>query len=703
MSAAKKKRSSKAAFSGSPNQAAAAPPKKYAAAGRAGLWIFLGLLGAALGLAGAAWLPLAVQWAPGWWPWPELWRYADSEIPMLFSADGYYYMRLAAESLEKGAGPNTPWLSAFAAHFSRWFAQPVEAAAFFLPIIFSLGLGLLAMAWSRLLKTGLGCGFLAALAVNLIPAWVERSGPGWFDTDPPIAFFWQTGLLLLVWTVHENRRWWGRLLSFGGALASLWLLARVWNGGIGLAVGTLLAWFFFCLFFKSFLNVKYRLILAGALTAWLIMMMVLPPDQAPAPTKQTIHFLGEVNKLKAMIIRPTAMYSYIQELRGLSPSQWLTALGGNPVGGLAMLLSALALLAAFPAARLPVALGLGFVALGSQSERFIYLAALPLALGLGLLPRSLPLLVGRRFPNRVKLSGRLALILSLALLAGSAHWSATREYKPHWNREHDRLALALRQAAPPGSKLWHWWDEGYFLAARTQLSTFFDGGGRQTATMTHIAARPLVMESRRLAARWIRFFAIRGQAGMKPLIKAWGEERAWRKLEVLLQKGKTPETEKDLAKLPGGESWLFPKGRVFWYLPRDFVRLSNWWVPLGLSHTLDQSLVRPHLEAVPRTDFQYDPRTSTLSLTQKLRDRGYNQFGAVLDTKIIPLKSPWPTAEDPYLVFSDDNTHYGYITDRLGLKTLPLALLAPGGVKLDRFFRPVVVDYAHGGVWEVRP
>lgn len=638
-----------------------------------------------------------VQNGGGWLVWPETWRYADTGRPVLLTADGYYFLNEAGPT---GANPNTPPLSILLRFLGELLSCPLEPLAFYLPLVFSLALGLLALVWARLAGIGLIPAALAALATAMVPAWIDRGGPGMFDTDMLIALLWQLELLGLVLAVRPERPSRGRWLAFGGALIAWLFLGWFWKPGFFLGLASLGVWVVFCLPPWRFWSYKVRAALTIAAGAWGCSLLLLPPAQAPAPA-YLAEYVSDLFSL-AFGLRSDIFYTAIKELQPLSLDEWLQYLGGTVGGGLVVLAAALALFITVPAARLPLALGLVLAAAGLRSNRFTYLGALPLALSMGFLPHTLPRLAERFWPRGRTLARPLGLVLVLGLMGSCGYWAYHREFEPGWKTGDDRLALALGQAAPAGAKIWNWWDDGYFLAARTGHPPFFDGGS-QTATLAYIVAHSFLIEDRDAAARWIRFFAVRGQAGLAPLIRAWGPDEAWNKLEAMLNLEDPRRADPtDLAALPGGADWLLPEGRVFFYLPRSLTSLSGWWTAVGASRTPDPSLVRRHIDAIAKNEFKYVPQTKELYLAQQLIDRGYSQFGEVRNTSEQPLAPPWPQTSAPYLVFSEENDYYAYIVDLWGIKSLPVALLAPGGVGLEKF-KPVALDYEWGGVWEVRP
>lgn len=662
-------------------------------------WALIGLLGAALGWGAAAQTCIKAGGYP-FGPWPEDWRYADTNLPMIGSADGFFFMSQANLALDRGYA-GLPSFSKLTAAISQISARPVEAVAFYLSLIFHLGLGLLAVAWGRLLKMDRFSAFLACVLIALMPAWLERAGPGCFDTDLPILLFWQAGLYFLarVTAVENDRLAWLNLIP---ALISFSLLSWIWTSGLGLALGSLAIWAFLFLP-RAVWSLKARLAVGVVLTAWLASLVLLPQGQAPAP----VVILEIIHSRMALAFgaKTELFYSSIKELYPLSFWKLLEKIGGGVPGGVLALAAGLWGAKKLPALRLPLLVGFICLGAGLKSNRLVYLGVYPLALTAGFLPNLLrDWALGRAKSSAgSRLSWAAGLALSLGLMFSCFYWGAfKRDLDMRWERAHDRLLEALRNDLEGGDAtrayLWNWWDDGYFLAARTELKPLFDGGS-QTHTLAYIAARPFLMDDRRTAARWMRFFAIRGEAGLAPLIQVWGPEEAWTKLEELLSADTPAEAAQEAAQLPGGVSWLFPEGKVYWYMPSYFFRLSSWWVPLGLSREPDRALIRPHLAPIGRDEFRYDAESQSLTISQELWDRGYKNFGRVFRTDDSPLIPPWPTGGAPYIVYSEKNSH-AYITDQLGIRTLPLYMMAPGGPELLNF-RPLAVDSDWGGVWEV--
>ncbi|UQZ91419.1 hypothetical protein C4J81_19165 (plasmid) [Deltaproteobacteria bacterium Smac51] len=630
--------------------------------------------------------------------WPEAWRYADTGLPMISSADGFYFMEQANRLLEGGVG-RADNFSRFTAALARISSQPVEIVAFYTSLLFHLALGLLAVAWGRLLNGGRFSTFLACVAAGLMPAWLERAGPSRFDTDLPILLFWQVGLFFLVKASLCLKKGSPGVVNLVLALLSFIIMGWFWKSGLGFAAGSLLVWAFLFTPYRFF-SFKARLATGAVLLAWLSALVILPPEQAPAPTSLLIWISDHFTL--AFGGRAELFYSSIKELYPLSFAELMEKTGGSLWGGLAFMAAAALAVWKLPPLRLPVLLGFICIFAGLRSNRLVYLGLFPLALSAGFLPAVLSnLIAGRSIARRLYWAAGAG--LWAVMMYSCVVWGASRDLDIRWEGAHDRLVEELRQeTGAETAGLWNWWDDGYFLAARTKgMKPLFDGGN-QTHTMAYIAAHPFMMDDRRAAARWMRFFAIRGEAGLEPLRRVWGRNEAWDKLETVLKVESPEEAAEYLAEIPGGVDWVFPPGRVYWYMPGYFVKISNWWIALGLSREPDKNLVKPHIEKIERDKFFYDAEKKSLTITQDLWDRGYKNFGMVFNTGVSPLSPPWPSGGSPYIIFSDNNHRNAYITDELGIRSLPLYMLVPGG-QTPPNFRPLAVDYDWGGVWEILP
>lgn len=637
-------------------------------------------------------------------------RYSDTGLPMLVAADGYHYLHRSAELLAGRADwLREPGLSVLGAALQLLTRQPLELAAFWLPALLAALSGLWLWGWGRLLRAPAGLTALAAFAGGLVPAWALRASPGWYDTDPGIAFFWHGGLFATACLGLSPGRPRARhaLLLAACALGLGWW----WRPGLVMLPLCLFLWGATFAFAEDRFWRRLRLAVCVVLGFAAALFLLLPLGALPAGLAvfrnyARVHFAMSTGASGDLV------FQSISELKALGVQGVLEGLGGNAPAGVLALCATLLLCWRHPRAcayLLPSFLLLG---LSFSAQRFLFFAALPVALGVGLLPGQPPWLGERpwlkRRPRLAALlptgvrGGLVAWAVSLGIIASSSLAISKAPLTDSFQAPQDRLALALKRIAPPGAKLWNWWDDGYFLAARSGLAPLFDGGS-QSPQMAYIAAHPLVSDDPRFASRWIRFFALRGKEALGPLSAAWGQKEAvWRQLDAVFA-AQDPRTV--LASLPAlgpGADWLFPQGRVYLYLPQRFLRISQWWFGLGSAPVPQAGTPRARIDTFKRTSFRFNPRDNSVVIPEEAARKGYADFGGVFVTSREPLAPPWGGGQPGPYVVTSELSPWLYIVDEDAIRSVGFRLLAPGGSPLPGF-DPVLVNYAHGGLWEVLP
>ncbi|GAB6124842.1 hypothetical protein JCM14124_05480 [Humidesulfovibrio idahonensis] len=631
-------------------------------------------------------------------------RYSDTLLPMLSEADGYFHLAQSQQMLSgRIAWAQAPLLSVLGASVHLATRQPIEIVAFWLPVAIATFSGLLFWGWGKLLALPQSGVLAAAFLGAFIPAVLERGGPGWYDTDPGVFLLFHGALLATAWVSFAPGR--PRTAHVGWLLACIALLGWWWRPGMLALPLCLLLWGGSFALAQSRPWQRRRLVTGFAVVVACGLCWVLPDSMLPqaAATLRGYFFRHADISLSGS---RALVFSSIDELEPLGAADVLDGLGGGLWTGGAALVAVALMLWRRPRCALFFVPSLLCIGLSFYAKRFLFLAGLPVALGVGLLPETLPSLgllqpVFLQAQGRTRVKNILGWGVCLLVLAGCVHNLYVRPLHFIFQRPQDRLALALRQAATADARLWNWWDDGYFLAARSGHAPLFDGGS-QTPRMCFIAAHPLVSTDPQFARRWIRFFALRGEAGLDPLRAAWGDEAVvWRRLEAVFS---APDPLAALAEQPPGPKadWLFPQGRVFLYLPQRFLNLSKWWFAMGASPVPDARTLRPHIDVFDRTGFSYASGDAQVLLPDAAVKKGYRKFGGVFETGRAPLAPPWGGGNPgPYVVVSDVSP-WLYIVDEDAIGSVGFRLLAPGGPGLPGF-APVLVDHARGGVWEVLP
>lgn len=662
-------------------------------------------------------------------------RHADSGLPMITAADGFFYLAHAKEEASEAMAP-APLLSRLAHYAANATGLPLEAVAFWLPCVLAAGMACWYAGWARLLRLSTTAAVLAAAAGSLVPAWVERSRMGWFDTDPGIAFLWQgmlwaTACLGWPFAYGQNsgqrslRGGWGesrgggrRLLALAVLLLCGVVLALWWMPGAALLplCLLLLAITFPWAHNRRESNIRFTLLavlLMGGVLGLLLPDAFLPQRLAAL----RLYALEHARLILGM--KEGLIYASIAELDPVKAPVYMRAIGGGMVGGVLALGAVLAFVSTRRAAAVFLLPSLAMLVLGAMGERFLYLAALPLGLAVGCLPETLTRLWEKsplfssfggwsHAPRAALLTRTGGVLLACAALGNMLYFLWGWVPDGHFRHSHDTVAVHLRRASPPGSPVWNWWDDGYFLQARTGLRTLFDGGS-QAPDAAFVAARPFVLEDTVLARRWIRFFSLRGVGALAVLERHWGgSESAVAALERVLAAPDAAAAAAVLRELPPlppelGDAypWLFPQGRVFLYLSHRVLRLSQWWMPLGQQLSPDRQAVRTHIDPIASEGLAYNTANGELTLPKAIGERGYSTVQGAYLTDVKPLAEPWPDKSGLYLVASLQSP-WLYITTGHALHSLPLRLMAPGGAEIEGF-TPIAVDYDAAGAWEVLP
>lgn len=650
--------------------------------------------------------------------WGQNLRYADSMGPMLTAVDGFFYLSRAQMYALSEAGGSTPLPSLVLAWLHAGTGISLPNLAFWLPLCISPWLFVCYGAWACLLRLSPWATAGLALTASLMPAWVERSRIGWFDTDPGIALLLQACLVTTAFLGLPRRsfNWKGMItLCLCGMLLAWW-----WQPGAMILPVCLMLWGITFFWAPTRMQANLRLCAALLLVAGALAVLFLPQDFLP-PAIAHMRAYGQEHLRLILGLKEEAIFASIAELKVVAFPKFTNAVGGSIAAALLVFLA----LTVFVVQRYTAALfllpSIAMLFLGLMGERFLYMAALPLGLALATLPQNFADLVTQyqgpvsTAPPLRKALWAVALGLSTFFCGSALYWQSHWMPDGYFKSSHDEVAVVLRRTSPPQSPVWNWWDDGYFIQARTNLRPFFDGGS-QTPHAAWLAARPLLSADPLLARRWIRFFALRGKEALQPFFHIWGEEAAWKNLEAIFS---APDPLAVLAQLPpvpvpvtepgvqdGSPAqvaaWFFPQGRVFLYLPQRFLQLAQWWIPLGMTRNLKQSSDIQHIESYSRQGFSHTPGTGELTLPPAAVNRGYTAIGAVFDTGIQPLGPPWGDGKPaPYVVVSPLSP-WLYIVDNIALQSLAFRLLAPGGAELEGF-KLLAVNYATAGAWEVLP
>ena len=640
-------------------------------------------------------------------------HYADTAAPLLTSYDGYAFLRAASLAppgegvgCTPGAAPPPPALSQLVAATARLAGTTPQVAAFWLPPLLAGLLPLTVFVWGRRFY-GDPAALAAALAAGTCPYFLEVTGLGRCDTDGLIpTLFLAAALAAQAAAVARG----GQARLRAGALYVLFAGLSWWwwtpGGSLALALPPLAVaaallscprpalgrWF-------GFAALGLTAVLGAAWGMAAALSLPLP------------QWLSYVLRHAALAFGLTpdtaALARSVIELRPLS----FDALGRQSLGHPVVLALACLGLARLWQRNRPAALLLSPLALAGaaslRSGRMVLLFFPLAALGLGaVLDWLLCRLTARRF-NTLPVRAALAVLLTGTLLVPAGLYALSTLNRPPFLRDDDRLALTVGRDTPPGTVVFAWWDDGYFLRYRALRPVFFDGGS-QSAEDCFAAAWPLAAADADLAADWIVYFAHHGPGEIGRLAARFGSRDAavtWLLRLFASPLGQRPAV---LASLPGPplndpSAFFFPLQPACLVLRLDMLSKSGFWLAFAAG---PEALIPPnppnHVDVLPRTGLLIDAAAGRLRLPDTALAKGYVSVPTVWDVEAVaPLPENLTGRADPVL-FYGAQLPFVAIADQAASRSLALRLLLAPDSAPTRFAK-ISYDPQVGGAWIVLP
>ncbi|MDD4456419.1 MAG: hypothetical protein PHC98_02410 [Syntrophotalea acetylenica] len=600
--------------------------------------------------------------------------FPQSETPILTRPDAFFYLTVARDLISVPASTSasitTEPSSILLAHLVAWLASffSMEDVALILPVLLSLSMVLAILPW--LLDTGhYRAASVAALFGLCTPYWLERTQLGALDTDPLIPFL----LSGAVFSLHFAGQSKGlpRVIALFG-FAGLTVLLHFWwlPGPFLLLVPS--AFFGGSLFTGIFRDSRRTFcFVALPLTGLILVSVLLTSDSLPLYAQfawnhlQLILGQGPQSLERASIIElsPFPIHELLKQTLGL----WFL----------------------FP---LPI-LGVWFWIrrYGYNSFYLLYILALGLA---GLVSRRLlilgiPALAALTVCGGLLIAFRLSAIarlrpfrnvlyfIAIALpLVPNLQTALTYVPQVYFSAADVAACERINQRLPADTFVWTWWDYGYFVQYLTRRPIFFHGGSQDPARL-FTAAYPLMQSDTLLAAKWLRYYS-------RHISPAFPPQDERRKTFLLSLENVVHQTK------------LSPR-HVALFLPRRTFDASGFLYALAFNLPEEQVCNRLDLFSTKGFDFSGSPES--VGIPQSLFDKGYREFGSVLQTSAQPVSVLTLAAlSDPILVHSK-KLSYVAITDRPFIKTSLFHLLGFFGDTLG--FKKIWFDPVYGGLWEV--
>ncbi|MFT5111016.1 MAG: asparagine N-glycosylation enzyme membrane subunit Stt3 [Parasphingorhabdus sp.] len=632
--------------------------------------------------------------------------------PILLNVDGYYYLDLARDLAENNyhsidenrtvpsGQPRptpVPLLSVITNLIHQVTGWELAWIAVFLPTLFGAlivfpvyGLGIQ--------YGGRVMGLAAAVITAASPHFVQRTTLGWFDTDGlvvvfPLAIAW--ALLRFAESPPSTRM---RYLAWAAVFEILFLWW--WDFGIAPVLAALLIPLSVAIFFYEHSRTfKLQLLTASSIAFGLV--AVLKPETL-------MSFINQFNYLYELedIAFPTAGGN-VTEQSGIG-FNILSRETMNGWLGVVMGLGGFILLALRERKRVffiafPIIVG----CLSLTAARFLIFLAPVLGLGVGMLCQSIWNLKKQAY-WAVPVSGLVFLLASWPIIADyqrdNSSMPLRRAYQVQAFKELEKLL-------PGDAAVWTDWSHGYPIAYYSRRGSFADGSfhsGRLIFTLS----LPMAVDSPRLAANWMRFYAQRGDDGLQEIQRRlggnWSTALDFLKQAFHVGPESTIEFLQDLkiADKNSQKEWLeflFPAQLRPVYMFLDYDKMRTPWLRYGLWNT-DQgngpNFVHEVLVGLQRKDnfiennyFRFN--TNTGAATFRGSAIGLKQ-AIVHGRGLRPLRDQGLTLE----YFEDHN--WGVLVDDNALTSVARKLYS-GQLHDSQWFSIVKDNLPTYGLWKVQP
>jgi len=633
--------------------------------------------------------------------------FLENGTPLMTAMDAYYYLRITDTYLsgEQSIGPGSaPRLAVVTASVHKLTQIPIEKIAFYLSPLLALFTILVYFWWGR--EFGGTFVWLASALIGMGSYyWYMHTCLGRFDTDSLIPFF-VYGISFWVYRFSVVDPWKKRLVYLASALVMAYFFQWWWKPARYLNIFLLASPYAVSFLFWPSNRVEKALKIAlFALGLTGIMVVVfdlghrLPGPLAPIFQSLSIYF-KLVAKSPASALSGATGQS-ISELQAPSWHYLCQMVAGHAsllilsVAGLGLLIKKHYRIITF--LTFPILLASASVMAQRFLIHFIPLYALGLAYVLKWISGLKPL---RKIPFKPR--QWIMAVLCLAVLGLNTKKALVTTINPKVKPRDVALALDIKKDSSQNALIWAWWDSGYFLQFYAGLKTII-GGGNQNSDRIFVTAFPLTTDNPVLARNWMKFFAARGISALHEVNKYFNDlGKSINFLKTALARPERLDAVMTRFELKDKKYWgnyLFPRARVYVYLPYNLINDAYWWFYFGSWDTIRKSGVHPAAAILPG-HFSIDPdrgsivinkRTVRISdlyyvtLKPELHTNGHKRYRHASRMGVI-----WVKDHDLAFVFD------AQLLNSLFTKLVLLNPLAP-----PAGFTPVRYIPFHGGVWRV--
>ncbi len=542
--------------------------------------------------------------------------------PIMSTYDGYYYLRLTKDYLEDSYLVNRhstaawrpdspPLMVTITAWLHKISGVPIEWIAFVLPVILSSFLLIVLLSWS--LEYGnLGVYYMSAVAASANAAWYSRSSLGRFDTDSLLPFF----ILVIPFLTYKfinasgkiKKGKFGLLLVIVSILFYYWWVPARYFLSFIIGIPYVLSMFFVE---SSGLErlLKLALACAAAFTGACLLFVFLGGDPSGLGSFGK-HLFYASSFIKTAICGESGLFpSVAQGISELTSRSLLESAGNVSWHWMIFLLSLSGLVLALikkKEALLFLLIPFILAAMGFMAKRFLIFTAPVAAFGLGFLAFYVCTYL-------TSFSNVRASVLYYGLVAAAAV-VITYSYldcrlSPVFSPQEMAVAETLKRY-PADGPIWCWWDYGYLVEYLADKPAFSDGGSQQPERI-FLSAVPFASRNARLSANWIRFFSLRGASAFVDLSRDIGSKKT--SVAFLKEVFSSPDRMTEIIEkysLPASRNWkdfLFPRGRVYVFIPYGMMDLTKWWYYFGTFSFEKEEKHKPYyriIDGVVRLDLK---------------------------------------------------------------------------------------------------
>jgi asparagine N-glycosylation enzyme membrane subunit Stt3 len=633
--------------------------------------------------------------------------YFIDDNPPIVASDGYYFLTVSeelSESRDAETWLKSPGLSIAAAAVHKLTNFSLESIAFYLPVVFGFCTVIIYALWGRRLLPHWRATVPFATALGMTSVyWHLRVNLGYFDTDCLNVLLLYLGCLHLSMFVEERSR--RRFYHLAGLFLVMGFFIIWWRQVsvilVPAYVGTYVATFYRP---SGPWEKKVKYLLAAVLAVGMVFFLLRDEITLPKWLDTTYAMIADHVGLVTHIEDTTVpqVADSIAELKTPEFHEIISITFGNVF---IFSLSIIGLCIVIWERHALMVHMLPILALSAStifSARFAIFAVPLMAIGLG----RLAAFIYDKARGNAGIVVRTALVFGcLFVLSINIRDAWTLKNPPPFNAGEVLLAKLAGEDAgekrelPRGLKpvLWNWWDYGYMLEYYSQLESYFHGGTQEPEGV-YIIAAGLSQSDPEVAARWMRFFVVQHNNGLRNMEKRTG---SMHKAVTFLQRAfKNPDDLEALCAeynldLKEMRKILFPGRDVYVYIPMRMIDKSIWIYSYGTWDFERMLATKPFFEPTNKAGLKVDFDKARL-----IRGDSFlplERYVRVVDKGVAVKKLQ---NDAPYSVVEVQGVPHLFIMDSKYMDTLMYRLLFFAPYETPSF-TPVIYNSLYGGVWKV--